>query len=74
MHDNDSRINLNTTNTGLLTSFLVITNFTAADAGVYQCVFTENAKFINTSIPHRLDTGKLPRNTVDACDFGFVVF
>ena len=62
VQDTDLQTNLNTTNTGLLTSSLVITNFTAADAGVYQCVFTENAKVI-TSIPHRLDTGKLPRST-----------
>ena len=60
VQDTDSRINLSThaANNSLMRSSLVISNFMAADAGVYQCVFTDNAKVI-TSMPYRLDTGKL---------------
>ena len=37
-------------------SGLMITNFDSSDAGVYQCIFTENAE-VFTTIPMRLDTG-----------------
>ena len=37
-------------------SQLQITNFALSDAGVYQCIFTEDAAVITTT-PLRLDTG-----------------
>ena len=37
-------------------SELKITNFALSDAGVYQCIFTEDAEVITTT-PLRLDTG-----------------
>ena len=61
--DTDSRITLNSTTmaNGQVTSSLTITNFTAGDAGVYQCVFTDDSDGgdtgVITSIPYRLDTG-----------------
>ena len=61
--DTDSRITFNSTTmaNGQVTSSLTITNFTAGDAGVYQCVFTDDSDGedteIITSIPYRLDTG-----------------
>ena len=60
--DTDSRITLNTTTiSNQVTSSLSITNFTAGDAGVYQCLFTDDSDGGNTevitSIPYRLDTG-----------------
>ena len=41
------------------TSSLNITNFTASDAGVYQCIFTDTdgTAEVVTSVPLRLDTG-----------------
>ena len=61
--DTDSRITLTSTAmaNGQVTSSLTITNFTAGDAGVYQCVFTDDSDGgdteVITSIPYRLDTG-----------------
>ena len=61
--DTDSRITLNSTTmaNGQVTSSMTITNFTAGDAGVYQCVFTDDSDGgdteVITSIPYRLDTG-----------------
>ena len=61
--DTDSRITLTSTTmaNGQMTSSLTITQFTAGDAGVYQCVFTDDSDGgdteIITSIPYRLDTG-----------------
>ena len=61
--DTDSRITLNSTTlaNGQVTSSLTITQFTAGDAGVYQCVFTDDNDGgdteVITSIPYRLDTG-----------------
>ena len=61
--DTDSRITLNSTAmaNGQLTGSLTITQFTAGDAGVYQCVFTDDSDGgdteVITSIPYRLDTG-----------------
>ena len=61
--DTDSRITLTSTNmtNGQVTSSLSITQFTAGDAGVYQCVFTDDSDGgdteVITSIPYRLDTG-----------------
>ena len=42
-------------------SSLSITRFAATDAGVYQCIFmdTGNSSKIITTIPYRLDTGKV---------------
>ena len=60
----DSRITLTSTNmtNGRVTSSLTITKFTAGDAGVYQCVFTDDSEGgdteVITSIPYRLDTGQ----------------
>ena len=61
--DTDSRVTLTSTSmtNGRVTSSLSITNFTAGDAGVYQCVFTDDSEGghteVITSIPYRLDTG-----------------
>ena len=61
--DTDSRITLTSTTmaNGQVTSSLTITDFTAGDAGVYQCVFTDDSDGgdteVITSIPYRLDTG-----------------
>ena len=63
VNDTDSRVTLNSTTTanGQVTSSVIITNFTAGDAGVYQCVFTDDSDGgdteVITSIPYRLDTG-----------------
>ena len=63
VNDTDSRITLNSTTmtNGQVTSSLNITKFTAGDAGVYQCVFTDDSDNgdteVITSIPYRLDTG-----------------
>ncbi len=45
--------------TNCFTTFLNISNFTASDAGVYQCIFTDTdaAREVVTSKPMRLDTG-----------------
>ena len=59
--DTDSRITITSTTmvNGQVTSSLTITNFGLPDAGVYQCVFTDDndGGEIITSIPYRLDTG-----------------
>ena len=58
--DTDSRITItSTTISGRVTSFLTITNFGLPDAGVYQCVFTDNndGGEVITSIPYQLDAG-----------------
>ena len=63
VNETDSRITLDSTTmaNGQVTSSLTITNFTAGDAGVYQCVFTDDSDGgdteVITSIPYRLDTG-----------------
>ena len=63
--DTDSRITITSTTmtNGQVTSSLTITNFGLPDAGVYQCVFTDDSDGgeVITSIPYRLDTGvKIP--------------
>ncbi len=60
--DTDSRITITTstpTTNGQVTSSLTITDFGLADAGVYQCVVTDDSDGgeIITSLPHRLNTG-----------------
>ena len=52
VNDTDSRITLTTTTmtNGQLTSSLIITNFTLGDAGVYQCVFTDDSDGGDTEI------------------------
>ena len=61
--DTDSRITLTSTTmaSGQVTSSLTIIKFEAGDAGVYQCVFTDDSDGgdteVITSIPYRLDTG-----------------
>ncbi len=59
--DTDSRITVTSTTmvNGQVTSFLTITNFGQPDAGVYQCVFTDDndGGEVITSIPYQLDTG-----------------
>ena len=63
VNDTDSRITLTTTTmtNGQVTSSLTIIDFTQGDAGVYQCVFTDDSdggdSEVITSIPYRLDTG-----------------
>ena len=63
VNDTDSQVTLTSTNmtNGQVTSSLSITNFTADDAGMYQCVFTDDGEGGDTevimSIPFRLDTG-----------------
>ena len=67
--DTDPQITLTTTTVtnGQVTSSLTITNFGVGDAGVYQCVFTDNSDGgdteVITSIPYQLDTGKNRRHT-----------
>ena len=48
-------------NTSGYSSSLEITNFALSDAGVYQCIFTNNNTNgeIITTVPYRLDTGTL---------------
>ncbi len=59
--DTDSRITITSTSmtNGEVTSSLNITNFGLPDAGVYQCVFTDDSDGgeVITSIPYQLDTG-----------------
>ncbi len=59
--DTDSRITITSTTmtNGQVTSSLTITNFELPDAGVYQCVFTDDndGGEVITSIPYQLDTG-----------------
>ncbi len=59
--DTDSRITITSTTmtNGQVTSSLTITNFGLPDAGVYQCVITDdsNGGEVITSIPYQLDTG-----------------
>ena len=59
--DTDSRITINLTTmvNGQVTSSLTITNFGLPDAGVYQCVITDDSDGgeVITSIPYQLDTG-----------------
>ena len=61
MDDTDSRITITSTTmtNGQVTSSLTITNFGLSDAGVYQCVITDDSDGgeIITSIPYQLDTG-----------------
>ena len=60
--DTDSRITITTSTTmtnGQVTSSLTITNFGLPDAGMYQCVITDDGDGgeVITSIPYQLDTG-----------------
>ena len=59
--DTDSRITITSTTMieRQMTSSLTITNFGLPDAGVYQCVFTDDSDGgeVITSIPYQLDTG-----------------
>ncbi len=60
--DTDSRITTTSTtmvNGQQATSSLTVTNFGLSDAGVYQCVFTDDSDGgeVITSIPYQLDTG-----------------
>ena len=59
--DTDSQITITSTTmtNGQVTTSLTITNFGLSDAGVYQCVFTDdsNGGEVITSIPYQLDTG-----------------
>ena len=59
--DTDSRITITSTTmtNGQVTSSLIITNFGVSDAGVYQCVITDDSDGgeVITSIPYQLDTG-----------------
>ncbi len=59
--DTDSRITitLTTLTNGQVTSSLTITNFGLPDAGMYQCVITDDSDGgeVITSIPYQLDTG-----------------
>ena len=59
--DTDSRITITSTTmvNGQVTSSLTITNFGLPDAGVYQCVFTDDSDGgeVITSVPYQLDTG-----------------
>ncbi len=61
VNDTDSRITIISTTmvNGQATSSLTITNFGLPDAGVYQCVFTDdsNGGEVITSIPYQLDAG-----------------
>ncbi len=58
VNDTDSRITITSTN-GQVTSSLTISNFGLPDAGVYQCVITDDSDGgeVITSIPYQLDTG-----------------
>ena len=57
----DSRITITSTTmtNGQVTSSLTVTNFGLSDAGVYQCVFTDDSDGgeVITSIPYQLDAG-----------------
>ena len=59
--DTDSRITITSTTmvNGIVTSSLTINNFGLPDAGVYQCVFTNDSDGgeVITSIPYQLDAG-----------------
>ncbi len=61
VNDTDSRITITSTTmtNGQVTSFLTITTFGLPDAGVYQCVITDDSDGgeVITSIPYQLDTG-----------------
>ena len=61
VNDTDSRITITLTimTNGQVTSSLTITNFGLPDAGVYQCVFTDDSDGgeVITSIPYQLDAG-----------------
>ncbi len=62
VNDTDSRITITTstpTTNGQVTSSLTITDFGLTDAGVYQCVVTDDSdgREIITSIPYQLATG-----------------
>ena len=55
----NGRVVLTSNCTNCFTSSLSISSFSAFDAGVYQCIFTDtdSAREVVTSIPFRLDTG-----------------
>ena len=59
--DTDSQITITSTtmSNGQVFSSLTITNFGLPDAGVYQCVFTDDSDGgeVITSIPYQLDSG-----------------
>ncbi len=59
--DTDSQITITSTtmSNGQVISSLTITNFGLPDAGVYQCVFTDDSDGgeVITSIPYQLDSG-----------------
>ncbi len=61
VNDTDLRITITSTTmvNGQVTSSLTITNFGLPDAGVYQCVFTDDSDGgeVITSVPYQLDTG-----------------
>ncbi len=61
VNDTDSRITITSTSmtNGQVTSSLTIINFGLPDAGVYQCVITDDGDGgeVITSIPYQLDTG-----------------
>ncbi len=61
VEDTHSQITITSTTmvNGQVTSSLTITNFGLPDAGVYQCVFTDDSDGgdVITSIPYQLDTG-----------------
>ncbi len=67
--DTDSRITITTstpTPNGHVTSSLTITDFGPTDAGVYQCVVTDdsNGGEVITSIPYQLDTSVYYKITI----------
>ena len=55
----NGRVVLTSNCTNCFTSSLSIPSFSASDAGVYQCIFTDtdSTREVVTSIPIRLDTG-----------------
>ena len=61
VNDTDSQITITSTtmSNGQVISSLTITNFGLPDAGVYQCVFTDDSDGgeVITSIPYQLDSG-----------------
>ena len=65
VNNTDSRITLTSTPmaNGQITSSLTISEFGTGNAGVYQCVFTDDSDGgdteVITSIPYRLDTGMI---------------